>query len=183
MYQIDYDWKGFEWLVADDYLQNILVYERRDADDNRIVAIINFSPVPHEGYRFGAHKGEYTELLRTEIYRWGCSGAKYSTENIASHGKECSLSIDIPPMGGILLYCPNKKSKASKPATEKTAEVAAKKSAAEKTATAKPAAKKVATENAASTQTAKKPAPATKTAAKKTAAKPATKKTPASKSK
>ncbi|MCX4314233.1 MAG: alpha amylase C-terminal domain-containing protein, partial [Clostridia bacterium] len=154
----------FEWLVSDDYLQNILVYERRDENENRMVAIINFSPVPHSGYRFGAHAGEYTELLRTEIYKWDQSGKKYKTEEIASHGKDDSLCIDVPPMGGILLYCPNtgKKAKAKNVAEPQKATTAAK-------PTAKPAStdKKVAV---------KKPAaePATSKAAAASTAKPAT---------
>jgi len=179
MHQIDYDWKGFEWLVADDYLQNILVYERRDKDDNRMLAIINYSPVPHNGYRFGAHEGEYTELLRTEIYKWGQSGAKYKTEKIASHGKEDSLSIDIPPMGGILLYRPN----TAKPVqTEKPVKAEPKKPAAkaekpaDKPVKQSAAAKKSATPKAAEEKAEKKPA-AKKAAAAKTADKPATKKT------
>ncbi len=174
MHEIDYDWRGFEWLVSDDYQQNILVYERRDSDDNRMVAIINFSPVPHESYRFGAHEGEYTELLRTQIYEWSQSGAKYKTEKIASHGKDDSLSINVPPMGGILLYCPSGKKK-EKPApvvkqTEKAAETkpaaetksvekkqpAAKKVPAKKPATDKPASeKKAAAKKPAATKTAK----------------------------
>ncbi len=156
MHEIDYDWRGFEWLVNNDYLQNILIYERRDGEGNRMVAIINFSPVPHDGYRFGAHEGEYTELLRTQIYKWEQSGAKFKTEKISSHGKDDSLCIDVPPMGGILLYCPNKSGKpaADKPTTDKPAEKApapkpaaadkpaVKKSPADKPAAKKPAAKK-----------------------------------------
>lgn len=169
MHQIDYDWKGFEWLVADDYLQNILVYERRDADDNRMIAIINFSPVPHNGYRFGAHEGEYTELLRTQIYEWNQSGNKYKTEKIASHGKDDSLIIDVPPMGGILLYCPNTNKPAAKKPEQK-AQPAHEVKAADTTAPAK----KPTTE--------KKPASTKKPAAEKASApakKPATEKKPA----
>lgn len=178
MHQIDYDWKGFEWLVADDYLQNILVYERRDADDNRMIAIINFSPVPHNGYRFGAHEGEYTELLRTQIYEWNQSGNKYKTEKIASHGKDDSLIIDVPPMGGILLYCPN----ADKPAVKKpeqkaqpapavkAAETSAPAPAKKPTAEKKPAAEKKSAP-AKKPATDKKPPAAKKPAAKKPSAK------------
>ncbi len=192
MHEIDYDWSGFEWLVSDDYQQNILVYERRDSDENRMISIINFSPVPHEGYRFGAHEGEYTELLRTEIFKWDQSGRKYKTEKIAAHGKDDSLCIDIPPMGGILLYCPSGKKKAavaapgSKPEkAEKTAKKPA--ASAKKPVTEKPAAKKPVAEEkpatakkaAAKKPVAEKPATAKKTAAKKPAAsakKPAAKK-------
>ena len=162
MHEIDYDWKGFEWLVADDYLQNILVYERRDSDDNRMVAIINYSPVRHEAYRFGAHEGEYTELLRTEIFKWDQSGAKYKTEKIASHGKEDSLCIDVPPMAGILLYCPADKPIAKVEKVEKPAKT--EKPAAEK----KPAAAKKPAAKAAAPAAEKKPAAAKKPAAKKT---------------
>ena len=163
MHEIDYDWKGFEWLVSDDYQQNILVYERRDKADNRMVAIINFSPVPHEGYRFGAHEGEYTELLRTEIYKWGQSGQKYKTENIASHGKEQSLAVDIPPMGGILLYCPAEKVVEKKPTAVKQAKSADKKPAAKKTAVA---AEKKTTASKTVKAAEKKPAAAKKPATK-----------------
>ncbi len=146
-----------------------------------MVAIINYSPVPHAGYRFGAHEGEYTELLRTEIYKWGKTGTKYSTEKVASHGKEDSLSIDIPPMGGILLYCPNKKKVAKsaelddkKPVEKKPAAKVEKKPTAKKPAakTEKPAAKK-------SAAAAKKPVAEKKPTVKKTA----TKKTAAAKAK
>ncbi|MCH5156176.1 MAG: alpha amylase C-terminal domain-containing protein, partial [Clostridiales bacterium] len=182
MHEIDYDWKGFEWLVADDYQQNILVYERRDSDENRMVAIINFSPVPHEGYRFGAHEGEYTELLRTEIYKWSQSGTVYKTEPIASHGKDCSLGIDVPPMGGILLYCPSGKKKAEqkadKPAAKKVAadKPAAKKAPAKEAAEKKPATKKAAEKKPAAKKVAEKKPAAKKETEKKPAKKPAAKK-------
>ena len=162
MHEIDYDWRGFEWLVSDDYQQNILVYERRDSDGNRMVAVINFSPAPRDGYRFGAHEGEYTELIRTEIYKWEQSGKKYSTEKVESHGKDDSLCIDVPPMGGILLYCPASEKSAKKPAA-KTAKSTVK---TEKSEKAEKPAKKVAA-TAAEKPTAKKSATSKPTAAKR----------------
>ena len=162
MHEIDYDWRGFEWLVSDDYQQNILVYERRDSDGNRMFAVINFSPAPRDGYRFGAHEGEYTELIRTEIYKWEQSGKKYSTEKVESHGKDDSLCIDVPPMGGILLYCPASEKSAKKPAA-KTAKSTVK---TEKSEKAEKPAKKVAA-TAAEKPTAKKSATSKPTAAKR----------------
>ncbi|MDE5592852.1 MAG: alpha amylase C-terminal domain-containing protein, partial [Clostridiales bacterium] len=184
MHEIDYDWKGFEWLVADDYQQNILVYERRDSDENRMIAIINFSPVPHDGYRFGAHEGEYTELLRTEIFKWNQSGTVYKTDAVPSHGKDTSLAIDVPPMGGILLYCPSGKKKEQAPAAEKVAEAkpvekkTEKKAPAKKaTAAAKPAAEKGAAKKAVAEKPAEKKAPAKKAEEKKAPAKKPAEKT------
>ena len=92
---------------------------------------------------------------------------------MASHGKDDSLCIDVPPMGAILLYCPNDKTgavKESKPrvkATEHAEKLSAKPAAAKKPASAKPAK----SENAdAQVKPAKKPA-ADKPAAKKAAVK------------
>ena len=194
MHQIDYDWHGFEWLVSDDYLQNILVYERHDEDGNRMVAIINFSPVAHSEYRFGAHEGEYTEILRTEIYKWGQPGTKYKTEAVESHGKENSLVINVPPMGGILLYSPAAKKKAAaktakpsekKQETNSTAPTEKKPVAAKKTAAVKAEDKKPAAASkqpaAKATATAKKPSAKTATAEKKPAAKSTAAKKPTAK--
>lgn len=123
LHQIDYEWHGFEWLVSDDYQQNILVYERKDKDENRIISIINFAPVEHPAYRFGCQEGVYTELLKTQLFEWSRSGKEFATESIASHGKNDSLCLDIPPMGAIILYCPAsskpKREKADAPVTAK----------------------------------------------------------------
>src|SRR5204863_7894272 len=45
---------GMRWLVADDRDHCILAYARHgEAGDASIVVVVNFTPVPREGYRLG----------------------------------------------------------------------------------------------------------------------------------
>jgi 1,4-alpha-glucan branching enzyme len=105
LYRIEDDWSGFEWLVPDDYKQNVLVYERRDREKNRLLCVYNFSPLEYKNYRFGAEAGVFTSLLNTSLYGWNTKPKKYKTENKPSHGKKTSLCMDIPPYCGVyMLY-------------------------------------------------------------------------------
>ncbi len=142
LYEIDDDWKGFEWLVPDDRNNNVIIYERRDSKGNRLLCVFNFSPVEIDNYTFGCEKGEFTEILRSDVTGFGFRPIKHKTELKESHGKTTSVTMNIPPMCGIymtgkVLPADAKKSAATKPAAAKSAA----KSAAAKSAP-KPAAKK-----------------------------------------
>lgn len=167
MHEIDYDWRGFEWLVSDDWQQNILAYTRSDKEGNKMLCVINFAPVEHANYRFGAPAGEYEEILTTQLFKWEQSGKKHKTDKIASHGKDDSIELDVPPMGAMLLYCPVAKSE-KKPTAEKAKQAAAETTspASEKTTKTATKSTKTATKTAANTA-----AKSTKTAPKKTTTK------------
>ena len=108
LWQVDDSWDGFEWLVADDNHNNVLVLERRDRAGKALILAVNFSPVTFEDYRFGVPpKAVYEEVFNTDQPCYGGSGvlnnAPIPTERIASHGKECSISVRIPPLGAVIL--------------------------------------------------------------------------------
>ena len=42
LYEMDYDLKGFEWLVVDDHDQCVFAIERKDKVGNAIIAVMNF---------------------------------------------------------------------------------------------------------------------------------------------
>ena len=71
------------------------------------MTVINFTPVPRDGYRIGVPvAGGYAELLNSdgEIYGGGNvgNGGVVFTEAIASHGHAQSLRLTIPPLGFLL---------------------------------------------------------------------------------
>jgi len=108
LWENDGDWDGFEWLVADDNHNNVLVFERRDRAGKALVLAVNFSPVAFESYRFGvAPKACYEEVFNTDSACYGGSGtvnaAPVPTQWIPSHGKPCSVSVRIPPLGAVFL--------------------------------------------------------------------------------
>ena len=143
LWEIDFDWQGFEWLVSDDNSNNVVVFLRRDRAGKTLVCAVNFSPNVYEDYRFGCPPfKEFIEVFNTDAAAYGGSGvtndapAKVSWKE--SHGKESSVSIRIPPIGAVFLEGSGKLRAKPKPRTaaKGTAKAAAKGRSSEKSAAA-----------------------------------------------
>ena len=156
LWEDDFTWDGFQWIVADDSSQSIVVFLRRDKKGNEVIAVCNFAPVLRPDYKFGVPRaGQYAELINSDDEAFGGSGVHNEPVRAAKepmHGFDYSISLRIPPMSAMLLRTP----KPARPKEEKAE--TAEKAAAE---AAEPAAKK---------QTKKAPAkkPAKKAAGKTT---------------
>lgn len=108
LWENDRNWEGFQWLVADDNCNNVLVFRRIARDGRSLIAVINFSPVALEGYRFGVPpKARYEEVFNTDDAQWGGSGVTNPepvvTEAIRSHQEEQSIAVRVPPLGAVIL--------------------------------------------------------------------------------
>ena len=108
LWEVDFDWQGFEWLVPDDNHNNVVVFLRKDQDENLLLCAINFSPNTYEDYRFGCPPvKEFVEVFNTDEPAYGGTGVKNDTPCKVSwkpsHDKECSVSIKIPPLGAVFL--------------------------------------------------------------------------------
>ena len=108
LWENDRDWDGFQWLVADDNYNNVLVFRRTDRSSKSLIAVINFSPVAVEGYRFGVPpKARYEEVFNTDDARWGGSGVTnpepIETEFIPAHQQAQSIAVRVPPLGAVIL--------------------------------------------------------------------------------
>ena len=65
--------------------------------------IVNFSPVPREGYRVGLPvQGTWTEVLNTDATQYGGSGmgnfGAITATDTPWHGRPASAQIILPPM-------------------------------------------------------------------------------------
>ena len=103
LWDVEGGWDGFEWLVVDDNTQNVIIYQRKDSDGNKVIAIINFSDNRYIDYRFGVDEGTYTEVLHSHDKGWLKMNKRRRARKIPSHNKQYSLTLDIPPMSGIYL--------------------------------------------------------------------------------
>ena len=136
-YEIDDDWAGYEWLVADDRNNNVIVYEGRDKKGNRMLCIFNFSPVAIENYTFGCDAGKFTEVLHSDLSGFSFNPVAHKTEKVSSHGKESSITMHIPAMCGIYMFgngLPEKTGKRKKTGGESKESVAKKGASAGKAA-------------------------------------------------
>ena len=135
LWEIDFDWQGFEWLVSDDNCNNVAVFLRRDQSGRTLIAAVNFSPLPYENYRFGVPPcRELREVFNSDEERFGGSGVRNAepvpVEWIDSHGRENSAAIRIPPLGAVFFECSGKVRARPKPEAAKPV----KKSAVKKSA-------------------------------------------------
>ena len=107
LYEIEDSWDGFEWLAVDDADRNMLAYMRRDRQGNSIAVVINFSGTTCTGYRLGMPKGKYRVLFNTDLPAYGGSGQLkkrvFQTQKKPSHGKEYSISIELPALTCVYL--------------------------------------------------------------------------------
>ena len=108
LFELDGEPEGFDWLVVDDAENSVFAFERKSSNGEHIIVISNFTPVPREGYRIGVNvAGEYEEILNTDsMYYQGSNVGNFGlveSEEIASHGRDSSISVTIPPLATIYL--------------------------------------------------------------------------------
>ncbi len=107
LFERDFGWDGFEWLVVDDNFNNVLAFNRYSADGECLVAILNFSGVDLFGYRIGIGQGKYRLVFNTDKKEFGGEGKLkkriFNTKKQSSHGKEYSVCVDIPRLSCLYL--------------------------------------------------------------------------------
>jgi len=178
LWRDDHTWAGFEWIAADDTVNNVFVYTRKSPkqEENDIYVALNMVPQPLEEYKIPVYElGTYKILLNTDDMAFGGSGyptgvtleGTFEAVDEPYQGKPYYVKFNLPPLAGVYFMKvadpPAKKAlKATKsekaPKGEKVPK-AEKKPAAKKAS----AAKKTDTKKA---ETAEKK-PATQTASKK----------------
>jgi 1,4-alpha-glucan branching enzyme len=108
LYEVDFDYTGFEWIDFMDSDNSIITFMRRASDyKDVLVFVCNFTPVYRENYRVGVpFHCEYKELLNTdsEIY-WGSNKGNYGglrSDEMAWHNQPYSLDLKIPPLSTMI---------------------------------------------------------------------------------
>jgi 1,4-alpha-glucan branching enzyme len=109
MYERDFESTGFHWIDCNDNDNSVVSFIRYASHPSDfVVAVLNFTPVPRQGYLIGVPRaGSYTELLNSDAEAYGGgnvgNGGAIFTEPVASHGHHDSLRLTLPPLGFLLL--------------------------------------------------------------------------------
>jgi 1,4-alpha-glucan branching enzyme len=104
MWRRDTEPAGFDWLDASDASQSVLAFQRNGtADDDPVVCVVNFTPVPRHGYRVGLPRaGAWREVLNTDDERFAGAGivnGAIRSEDVPWQGREQSAVVTLPPLG------------------------------------------------------------------------------------
>ena len=125
LWEIDYSWEGFKWLVSDDNTNSVLAFSRRDSKGEEVVVVANFTPVTREKYSFGVEReGTYEVIINSDATEFGGEGkgtkTKVTSKKKGMHGFDNSITVDIPGLSFILLkYKPKATKKSSKTINQK----------------------------------------------------------------
>ncbi|MBV6431405.1 MAG: 1,4-alpha-glucan branching enzyme GlgB [Bryobacteraceae bacterium] len=109
LYQVDFNYSGFEWIDIADVDQSVISF-LRFAQDRRdfLVFACNFTPVPRPNYRVGVPRaGKYSELFNSDAAEFGGSNMRNAAvlETLGEewHGRPACLSVTLPPLGVLIL--------------------------------------------------------------------------------
>lgn len=100
LWEIDYSWEGFNWIVSDDSSNSVVSYIRRDKSGNELIALCNFTSVTRQKYRIGVPKaGTYRVVFSSASPEYGGKGESTSGSVKAKkkpmHGYEYSIELDV----------------------------------------------------------------------------------------
>jgi len=106
LYQHDFDHHGFDWIDCHDVQQSIISYRRKTENEDLIV-ILNFTPVPREEYRIGVPlEGAYTEIFNSDSGYYDGSNVGNGvalSEPTPWMNQPYSISLTLPPLGAVIL--------------------------------------------------------------------------------
>lgn len=100
LYENDYNWEGFKWLVVDDSSHNLLCYERIFKDEH-IIVILNFSFSMWFDYKIkGVLNGLYEILIASDDTKYGGTHNDEGKKFVVTNNE---LVISIPYSSAIIL--------------------------------------------------------------------------------
>jgi len=105
LYEVDFNFEGFEWVHSSDYEQSILSFYRKGNNPkDKILVVCNFTPTPRIDYKIGVgQSGHWKEILNSDAKDYGGSGhgnfGGLNTTPNAFNGQENTLSVTLPPLG------------------------------------------------------------------------------------
>ena len=108
LHELDCEARGFQWIDCEDRKNCILSLLRKAGDGSFVVAVLNFTGMPQNGYRVGVPAaGRYLEVLNSDSERYGGqnfgNGGAVETAPVAMHGYAQSLALTLPPLAAVFL--------------------------------------------------------------------------------
>ena len=114
LWEIDYSWEGFDWIVSDDNTNSVIAFIRKNKADEEIISVCNFTPVLRPSYKIGVPDADAYEIVfNSDSAKFGGTAEKikktYKPNAGEMHGYKQYLELTLPPM--TTLYLKKKKQK------------------------------------------------------------------------
>ena len=108
-YEIDFDYRGFEWIEHSNADDSIISYIRKGNNpSDYMIVICNFTPVVRTAHKIGVNeKCKYQEIFNSDDVNYWGSGVKNEGLLEAQDGewncKPYTLEVTVPPLSTIVL--------------------------------------------------------------------------------
>ncbi len=107
LYSVDTSYEGFSWIEHSNHKESIIIFERRNKQGNRTIVALNFTPIRRPAYPIGVdEEGPYKVIFNSnqEIYGGTIKEEEvYLSKKASHHGRDNSLFVDLPGLGGVYL--------------------------------------------------------------------------------
>jgi 1,4-alpha-glucan branching enzyme len=108
LHEVDFDYRGFEWIDCHNHEDSTLSYLRRGKDPNDYLVVChNFTPVVRQNHRLGVPEATwFQEVFNGDSsYYGGSNVGNYPgvhAEPSESHGRPASIVITLPPLATVV---------------------------------------------------------------------------------
>ena len=118
MWEIDYSWDGFNWIVSDDSANSVVAYIRRDKKSEELISICNFTNVTRQKYCIGVPKaGTYRVVFSSALPEFGGKGestvGSVRAKKKPMHGYDYSIELDIEGLSCMYIKNTSRKPRSS----------------------------------------------------------------------
>ena len=106
LYEIDFSWDGFSWIIPDDNVQNVVAFIRRNKKGEELICVVNFSPSPREKYKVGVKSGTYEEIFNSSKTEYGGKeflNGTLKTKKGAMHNQNNYIELTLPSYGAVFI--------------------------------------------------------------------------------
>ncbi len=108
LYEVDFDYHGFQWIDCHNHEDSTLSYIRAAKNPSDfLVVCCNFTPVPRYRHRLGVPElGWYEEIFNSDSAYYAGSnmgnGPGVRAEPSESHGRPASIVVTLPPLATVV---------------------------------------------------------------------------------
>ncbi len=104
--RIEFEPRGFRWIDCEDRAHSLLSY-LRFSEEETIVVVLNFTPVPRARHRIGVPRmGTYREIFNSDSQYYGGSNLgnplPLEARQAPLHQLPCSVEMTVPPLAGVI---------------------------------------------------------------------------------
>lgn len=107
LYEVDHAYEGFKWLEVDNKDESIIAFERISLDGDKIICILNFTPVERKDHPIGVDDlGNYSILINSNHQKFGGTTSRndyFKAVDEAYMDKKYKINVDIPGFTGYLI--------------------------------------------------------------------------------